>query len=180
MISALGTVYDKPVVAEIGVALGDFSEVMLKSLEPSEFVAFDLFTMHEWESVWGRPAKQIFNGKTHLDFYKDRFRGSNVRTIIGKSDATLLQFPDQYFDVIYVDADHVYEGVKADAYLSDKKLKPDGTLIFNDYIMYDHAADIPYGVVQAVNELIVGREYQVVGFALEMNMFCDIAIRRKR
>jgi hypothetical protein len=44
--------------------------------------------------------------------------------------------------------------------------------------MYDHAGEVPYGVVQVVNELIVSRGYEIIGFALEKNMFCDIAVRK--
>jgi len=56
----------------------------------------------------------------------------------------------------------------------------DGTLIFNDYVMYDHLQRVEYGVVQAVNQLVIDGDWRVVGFALNHNMFCDIAIRRPR
>src|SRR5271166_1370158 len=35
------------VVAEVGVARGDFSEFLLNELRPKKFVAFDIFTLHE-------------------------------------------------------------------------------------------------------------------------------------
>lgn len=45
--------------------------------------------------------------------------------------------------------------------------------------MYDHFHfRCPYGVVQAVNELIVAEDWRVVGYALNPHLYCDIAIRR--
>ena len=35
------------VVAEVGVAHGDFSEVILDTVVPKSFYAFDIFRMHE-------------------------------------------------------------------------------------------------------------------------------------
>ena len=40
------------VVAEIGVAQGNFSERLLNVLRPKTFVAFDTFAMHECPMAW--------------------------------------------------------------------------------------------------------------------------------
>jgi hypothetical protein len=80
--------------------------------------------------------------------------------------------------MIYIDAHHSYEAVRQDAANAKAKLKGNGILIFNDYTMYDHVNRGPYGVVQAVNELVVLEDWQVIGFALQSQMFCDVAIRR--
>ena len=53
-----------------------------------------------------------------------------------------------------------------------------GLLVFNDYIMVDHHYGTPYGVVRAVNELVTASDWKVVGFALQQQMFCDIALCR--
>jgi hypothetical protein len=36
----------------------------------------------------------------------------------------------------------------------------------------------PYGIVPVVNSLVVNEGYDVVAFALQQQMFCDIAIRK--
>lgn len=169
-------------IAEVGVAFGDFSDFILNTLEPEKFVAFDIFSLHESPVAWGRPTAEWLKGMTHLDFYRQRFadRGERVTTVVGDSAATLPTYPDKFFDMIYIDAAHNYEGVIIDANNAKKKIKDDGVLIFNDYIMFDHLAGAAYGVVQAVNELIVSEGWQVIGFALQSHMFCDIAIRRQR
>jgi hypothetical protein len=40
--------------------------------------------------------------------------------------------PDSTYDVIYIDGDHSLDGVTSDAYVSARKLKSDGVLVFNE------------------------------------------------
>jgi hypothetical protein len=168
------------VIAEIGVATGDFSEFLMATLSPSRFIAIDTFTMHTSPAHWGTPSEVLFQNKTHIQFYRDRFatRGGQVEIIEGLSQDSIPKLTNGTFDLIYIDAGHDYDSVKKDALCASMKLKPDGLLVFNDYIMMDHTGCIPYGVVPAVNELVVGGSWQVVGFALQQHMFCDIALRR--
>jgi glycosyltransferase involved in cell wall biosynthesis len=166
-------------VAEVGVALGDFSEFLLRALEPSCFVAIDLFKIHEIAELWGRPTSEIFGNGSHLDYYRRRFAryGDRIRIEEGLSQEMLARYPDDTFALIYIDAGHDYENVRRDAELAALKLKQDGVIVFNDYTMSD-LEGTSYGVVPAVNELVAGGGWRVVGFALQPHMFCDIAIRR--
>jgi hypothetical protein len=167
-----------PAVCEVGVALGDFSEFLLNTLEPSEFLGLDLFGLHELTELWGRPTKDIFKGRTHVQFYRERFASGPVRVLEGDSAAALESLPDESVDLVYIDGDHSYEGVKADTAQAVRKVRPEGVIIFNDYIMYDHLQGGSYGVVPAVNELLAQSDWKIVGFALQHLMFCDIALQR--
>ncbi len=168
------------VVAEVGVAQGEFSQILLNELQPSQFFALDTFELHLIPMVWGIPTDVLLQGKSHLEFYRDRFSSLGDRIVIkqGLSDESLKTLPDKYFDLIYIDAGHDYDSVKLDADLSRQKLKAQGILIFNDYIMFDHIRRVPYGVVQVVNEMVVNDGWQVIGLALHRDLFCDIAIVR--
>ncbi|MFY0613142.1 MAG: class I SAM-dependent methyltransferase [Hyphomicrobiaceae bacterium] len=168
------------VIAEIGVAHGDFSEFILDTLAPSKFVAFDTFEMHLHPSHWGIPSEVLFKGMTHEDFYRHRFSAKSTDIVVerGLSHDRLATYAPETFDLIYVDANHTYDDVKQDSLLAANAIKRDGILIFNDYIMHDHLLNEPYGVVQAVNELVVASDWRVIGFALQENMFCDIALAR--
>jgi hypothetical protein len=168
------------IVAEIGVAAGDFSAFILDALAPERFVGFDIFTMHETPIIWGKPSSELFDGMTQLEFYRRRFR--NLPQVVieqGPSQIMLATYPDASFDLIYVDGDHRYDGVKQDAQLAARKIKQDGVIIFNDYVMQD-LVGARYGVVQAVNELVTAGAWSVIGFAFQREMFCDIAIQRAR
>lgn len=73
-------------------------------------------------------------------------------------DAVSL-FPDNYFDWIYVDAVHSYEGAKKDLEDFLPKLKDDGILMGHDYANHIAAKEMGFGVVEAVDD-----------FCLENNM----------
>lgn len=165
-------------IAEIGVALGDFSSRLIDGFAPAEFVAFDNFQMHNFPTHWGMKSEEIFGERTHREFFEDRFKDRSTKVICeeGSSEVTVPLYPDEYFDLIYVDARHTYEDVAVDADNARNKLAKHGVMIFNDYIMFDHLLGTPYGVVQVVNELVNTHGWNVLGFALQQHMFCDIAI----
>ena len=52
----------------------------------------------------------------------------------GYSHNIVSTLPDNYFDIIYIDGNHESEYVLEDAVLCFRKLKPDGILIFDDYV----------------------------------------------
>jgi len=168
-----------PVVAEIGVALGDFSKWLIRTLQPSSFHAFDIFTIHNDAMLWGRPTSEVFGGRTHGDFYRAKMAGDDVLVHEGDSAQTLKELPANCLDLAYIDAQHGYDGVMADARECIRAAKPEGILVFNDYIMFDHYLGVDYGIVQVVNELVVNEGWKVIGFALQKSMFCDIAIQRR-
>ncbi len=167
------------VVAELGVGLGDFSNRLIALLHPREFVAIDTFALHLVPRLWGRDTAGIFQGDTHRHYYERALKGTACRVTIreGLSHEMLKTFQDGYFDLIYVDADHGYQAVKQDAEVAARKIRPSGIVVFNDYIMFDHLAGAPYGVVPAVNELVVNAGWRVIGLGLHQQMFCDIALR---
>ncbi|MGC1888220.1 MAG: class I SAM-dependent methyltransferase [Stellaceae bacterium] len=169
------------VIAEVGVAHGVFSEYLLNELRPRKFVAFDIFNMHQWDTFYGVPTNILLNNMTHLDYYRQKLanRGAQVVIEVGKSNLNLAKYPDKSFDLIYIDADHSYESVKEDGNLAKAKLADNGIIVFNDYIQFDYLAGVRYGVVRAVNELIIYDDWRVCGFSLQSAMYCDIAIRKQ-
>ncbi|SDB36959.1 class I SAM-dependent methyltransferase [Bauldia litoralis] len=171
-------------VAEIGVAYGDFSERLCGVLAPKLFDAFDLFQLHKVEVIWGRPLIETFQGRSHRAFYEercaDRIAAGRMRLFEGDSSALMARScPDQFYDVIYIDGAHSYDGVRRDTEAALAKIKRHGYLIFNDYIMADLTGNSPYGVVQVVNELCVSSDWRVHYLALQASMFCDNCLVRR-
>jgi hypothetical protein len=144
------------VIAELGVFKGEFSRLLLDICKPKELVLIDL-----WDGgiilsgdVDGNNVERI--NCHHLEkTVINSFQGLD-HVIIRKGYTTevLSEYPDNYFDVIYIDADHSYEGCKADLKMSYKKIKNGGYIMGHDYEQNFEKTENVYnfGVNRAVNE----------------------------
>jgi methyltransferase family protein len=150
------------VCAEVGVHTGDYSAEILRRARPQSLHLIDI-DLHQF-SVRERFASEAAAGIVHFH------EGHSVDMLNG--------FPAAYFDWIYIDADHRYEGVRADATVAAAKLKPRGLLIFNDYIFWSYKEAMLYGIVRVVNEMCVNEGWRVSAFCFSNIMYCDIAITR--
>lgn len=179
MIGAL-PVRRRGLVAEIGVWRAAFSKVLVTKLHPRRFLAFDIFTGHLEEDWHGISGHELFDGLTHRQFYEREMKNySDILSVIeGRSEITLPNYAQRIFDFVYVDAAHDYDSVKADTEIAVDMVADDGILVFNDYTLLDKDFRTPYGVVPVVNDLIVNRGWRVIGYALNLWMYCDIALRR--
>jgi hypothetical protein len=166
-------------VAEIGVWRGDFSKTLIDTLKPREFFAFDVFTCHQVENWNGLTGRQLFDGLTQRQYYEREMAPylDVTRIVEGNSQETLRSYTDGSFDLVYVDAAHEYDAVKADAEFAVEMTAKSGFLVFNDYIMFDHN-NYTYGIVPVVNELAVNHGWDVVGFAINHALYADIALQR--
>lgn len=145
------------VCAEVGVWKGDFSEDILNIKEPKELHLIDSWEMlpEITDNQYARVAHNVRGMDDIFEEVSTRFRGLDSVTIHrGLSDSVLTEFPDDYFDWMYVDADHNYEGVRKDLAIALTKVKPGGYIGGDDYTKP--------GVRQAVQELIDGHGVQDV------------------
>lgn len=171
------------VIAEIGVALGEFSNAILAACRPRRFLAIDRFDLHQLPSLWDIPTSEHFGGRTHGEFYRNRFAreiaGGQVEVMEGDSATVISSLPDGSVDVFYVDADHTYEGVRRDLEAILPKIKPDGWIVMNDYTSAEIGfSNETYGVIQATNEFMITHGWEMVYFALAWIMYCDVCLRK--
>lgn len=160
--------------AEVGVAEGEFSNKILNVVQPKLLYLIDKFD--------GFIAYMPFNytSENHQEFINNRFKDYSIKTIKDLSWYAISRLPDKLCDFIYIDASHQYEDVVRDIQAAKNKIKDNGLLIFNDYKMCDHLAKNfhHYGVCKAVNEFCIEDNWEFVYFALQENMYCDVAIRK--
>ena len=156
------------VVAEVGTQYGRFAEKILAVTKPQKLhlvdYSFDLFKQELSQKENTLLSKGIENG--------------NIELHEGDSSTILSSFPDEYFDWIYIDADHAYEGVCKDIQQAYPKVKPDGMMIFNDYTNWSVCEIIPYGVAKAVNEFCIANNWEIVFLALQFLGYHDIALKK--
>jgi SAM-dependent methyltransferase len=149
--------------AEVGVETGYFSARILERTRPS--------VLHLVDRNLSLIQYDTFPIRSALDM-------GVVRLHQGDSSEVLRTFEDGLLDWIYIDGDHSYEGVQKDIAQAVRVVKPDGLLIFNDYTQYSALEQLPYGVMKAVNELCLERQYELVGLALQGLGYFDVAIRK--
>ena len=146
---------------EAGTYRGDFANYILETLLPKKFYVFDL-DMQTYDV-----AKR----------FKDEIDAELVQLIEGDSSTQLAEFPVDYFDWLYIDGDHSYEGCKKDLIQAARTVKPGGLIFVNDYIFFSHVEGAPFGVIHAVNEICHEFDAEIAGFSLQPQMYCDVAIR---
>ncbi len=169
------------VVAEVGVAFGDFSQAILRVLQPRRFHGVDLFDLERHSTAFGVDLREV-QGRTHEQFIRDRFQAEiDAGTLVlekGDSARVMEQFDDGAFDMIYIDASHEYHHVKRDLAVCGRKIKRTGALVLNDYTMGNPANGQQYGVVQATHEFCLDQGWEFTHLALHPRMFCDVVLRK--
>jgi methyltransferase family protein len=149
------------IVAELGTDKGDFAEMILKLSLPAELHIID---------------KTL--AKLRRGAFASAISRGTVRLHESDSVQALRTFSDGYFDWIYIDADHSYEGVKRDIDEAKRKVKREGLLVLNDYIFWSHREFVPYGVVQSVNEFCLAEDWELLYLALHPEMHADVVLRK--
>jgi hypothetical protein len=149
--------------------LGDFSQQLLDHTSPIELNLIDPWQYESSnqyrKALYGGAAK---GGQAELDTrhasIQKRFdkylRKGQVRVHRGYSTDMLEQFPDEYFDWVYIDGNHLYEYVKKDLELSLRKVKEGGYITGDDYT---EGGWWEGGVKKAVSEFLQIEAIQLVG-----------------
>jgi hypothetical protein len=129
--------------AEIGVHKGEFSEQILRIVKPRKLHLIDPWKYESSEEYWGTlyGGKGAPGGQVEMDQRYDdvciRFhrhiRSGRFTVHRGCSAHVCGGFPDEYFDWVYIDGNHVYEFVKSDLELFYPKVKAGGYLAGDDY-----------------------------------------------
>jgi len=146
--------------AEVGVDKGDFSRKILDRCRPSMLHLIDIDT-----------------SRINMENFGCEIESGSVLIHEGDSSKVLSSFSEDYFDVVYIDGDHYYEGVVRDIEAAHKKVKANGLLIFNDYACWSPGFMYKCGVARAVNEYILETKCEVVALALQASGYYDLAVR---
>ncbi len=126
-------------IVEVGVWKGEFSLQIWNISSPNLLVLVDSWTFDKKvrgcaPQVSGKePLNQNFFDQAKKDTY-DKFENiQNVNILDLNSLEASSKYEDNFFDYIYIDAEHTYEAVTKDLEVWYPKLKKNGTLFGDDY-----------------------------------------------
>ncbi len=148
---------------EVGVFEGEMSAALLQradlSLDMVDSWAANgasyVADSGDWHAAQSEEQQDAFfqQAKISTEFARERARMRRR-----PSTAAALASPAHRYDFVFIDADHSYEGCKADIEAWVPKLKPDGLLCGHDY----ENPDCPqFGVKRAVDEFAARHGYTV-------------------
>jgi hypothetical protein len=131
--------------AEIGVAEGCFSEMLLKGVPNLR-----LFEIDAWKEYEGY---EDYHEKRLLQEYvnaRERLAPYNAHFVRDFSMNAVKRFKDESLDFVYIDAAHDYNHAWEDVREWSKKVKRGGIVFGHDYDIRKK-----YGVLEAVNEWVL-------------------------
>jgi predicted O-methyltransferase YrrM len=156
------------VVAECGVAYGDFTADILRICRPRTLYLID---------AWSRDR---FNAG--LEKVRSRFAGSIadgiVQIRVGLSTDVLAEFADGALDWVYIDTDHSYLTTLAELRLAKLKVKPDGVIAGHDYSVAGRLSAGLYGVIPACHQFCVEENWRYAYLTLDPTGVFSFALRR--
>ena len=146
-------------LVEVGVWKGDFSKQILNISSPNLLVLVDAWTFDD--KVRGcapqvdgeEPLNQNFFDQAKKDTYNKFENIQNVHILDLNSLDASSNYEDNFFDYIYIDAEHTYEAVTNDLNVWYPKLKKNGTLFGDDY--YWREKDDTLSLHKAYQEFIL-------------------------
>lgn len=153
--------------AEIGVFRGDFTADILDVVNPTKLHLVDIWATErfgdsEYNHVCSRFEAQLASGICEIH-----------RKL---STQCATDFPEKYFDWVYIDTDHSYETTLSELNIYSQKVKSDGLILGHDYCLGNWVSGYKYGVIEALHKFCVDCNYEIV--FLTMDKPQSFAIRK--
>lgn len=148
---------DNANVLEIGCLKGEYSQILL-----DKYKVKNLYLVDPWcdENVMSGDQDGnnvvIYNGYENFNYVTERFKNNSNVKIMRKfsRDISDDDIAPGSIDLIYIDGDHSYEGVKTDLNIALRLVTKNGIICGHDYCMNPEKTNENYdfGVKRAVDE----------------------------
>lgn len=177
------------IVAEVGVERGDLSELIIQHARPAELHLID---------AWEFQDPSIYPDTTNPSRCSARKQNENYRHVRrrfsrmrrqgkvfvhkGLSGDILPRFPNEYFDWIYLDANHRFSFVTKDLKLSNMKVKKKGFICGHDYCEGNPFRVVRYGVIKAVELFCQLYNWELIALADDFHKgvnFASYVLKRR-
>lgn len=171
---------ETPLIVEVGVFHGELSELLLRA-------GHRVWMVDNWLPYLKQPSRYVETGDYHSRLEIETQTRAEIgasrraapfgpRANIFKMDsvAAARSMMDKSADMVFLDADHSYEGVKEDIHEWMPKVKPGGWLGGHDYGEPPPGLNVgmKFGVTVAVEEMIA--PWYVIETDLNMTWFVKL------
>jgi len=113
--------------AEIGVAKGEFSDLMFKGIPGLKMYLVDPYYDYPGGKKYAREHPEMKKMSHKL------MKGRDVVWLEEKSETAFNKIPDKSLDFVYIDGNHEYNWVMLDIILWERKVKRGGIISGHDY-----------------------------------------------
>lgn len=131
--------------AEIGVAGGHFSEKLCKGILGLKLFCIDPWGTYKENRRGGGQSQHDRN----YELAQQKLSGYNADMIRKFSMDAVKDFPDEFFDFVYLDGNHDYKYILEDIVEWSKKVKKGGIVSGHDYYHFNNS-----GVIEAVDKYV--------------------------
>lgn len=126
------------IIAELGVKRGSNARRLFQALSPKKLFLVDPWGMDEDVGYAGRISDE--DRRALIDYYSETVTWSESTEADGRVEVirdyaipAAKNFPDKFFDIVYVDTLDSYEGFYGDLCAYAPKMKDDGIIIGDDF-----------------------------------------------
>ncbi|MFO0916301.1 MAG: class I SAM-dependent methyltransferase [Pirellulales bacterium] len=178
------------VVAEVGVQRGRFAKMIDRHARPRKLHLIDCWE-HQADARYQPDTANVVEPRQQANMARTAqrlrrgIREGRVTLHRGYSVPMLQTFPAEYFDWVYIDANHTCEGALADLEAALPRVRWDGMIAGHDYIDTPYWRAMNFGVVEAVQTFCARHGWEIVGLTNERGNEIDrrgnpsFALRRR-
>lgn len=154
--------------AELGVASGDFTKLILDTVHPSS-----LHLVDKWGSArYGEPQYQKVKKLQGL------YKQSDIKIHRTPSIEAVSDFEDASLDFIYIDTTHGYQTTRQELELYHPKVKATGLLAGHDYSQGNWCKRSRYGVIEAVYDFCASSNWRIKYLTMDLKEKQSFALER--
>lgn len=157
------------IVAEIGVANGDFSAQILSLSKPQKLHLIDSWNSNQYPSSLKQEVENRF---------EQLIRSNEVEINQGLSIDVSEQFDNEYFDWIYLDTSHSYTQTIEELQKYSEKISRNGIISGHDFIQGNWNGMVRYGVIEAVYEFCLKNDWEIIYLTMENKDHPSFAIKK--
>lgn len=138
---------------EIGVHKGEFIKPVLDATKPARLHLIDPWYLFGREWHWASGNRSTADALCNIiQTFTGELSTQRIVLHIGYDLDILPDFPDRYFDWVYVDSSHRYEHTKAELCVLQHKVKRNGIIAGDDW--HEEPTNLHHGVYRAVTEFV--------------------------